>query len=104
MTNIYIIARNGGIEIRRDIDGGLNIGEIIGCATTPEALAQILDTHNCYGNVRWDSTIHFADTEGFDHIDGAEELWDAACKLRKYRTHHYLTELTTLNIYKKRRK
>jgi hypothetical protein len=57
-------------------------GNQIGAATTPKMLAYILDTKNIYGNVMFTSSMDFADEYGFDHYDGAKNLWDDAVEMR----------------------
>ena len=57
-------------------------GNQIGAASTPKMLAYILDTHNVYGSVMFTSSMDFADEYGFDHYDGAKDLWNNAVEMR----------------------
>ena len=57
-------------------------GNMIGTAKTPEMLNYILDTHKIYGEVMFTSSMDFADEYGFDHYDGAKNLWNEAVELR----------------------
>ena len=57
-------------------------GNQIGAASTPKMLAYILDTKNIYGSVMFTSSMDFADEYGFDHYDGAKNLWDDAVEMR----------------------
>jgi len=57
-------------------------GNQIGAASTPKMLAYILDTHKIYGEVMFTSSMDFADEYGFDHYDGAKNLWNEAVELR----------------------
>ena len=57
-------------------------GNQIGAASTPKMLAYILDTHKIYGSVMFTSSMDFADEYGFDHYDGAKNLWNEAVELR----------------------
>ena len=79
MTNqetIFIGAENGGISVYK------GVGNKIGFAKTAEMLAYILDTHKIYGEVMTSSSMDFADEYGFDHYDGAKNLWNAAVEMR----------------------
>ena len=79
MTNqetIFIAANNGGIEVFK------GVGNKIGFAKTAKMLAYILDTHKIYGEVMTSSSMDFADEYGFDHYDGAKNLWNEAVELR----------------------
>ena len=57
-------------------------GNQIGAATTPKMLAYILDTKKIYGSVMFTSSMDFADEYGFDHYDGAKDLWNNAVEMR----------------------
>ena len=79
MTNqetVFISAQNGGIGVY------IGAGNKVGFAKTAKMLAYILDTHKIYGSVMFTSSMDFADEEGFDHYDGAKDLWNAAVELR----------------------
>ena len=73
---VFISANNGGIEV------GIGVGNKVGFAKTAKMLAYILDTKKIYGSVMFTSSMDFADEYGFDHYDGARNLWDAAVALR----------------------
>ena len=66
---VFISANNGGIEV------GIGVGNKVGFAKTPKMLAYILDTHKIFGEVMFTSSMDFADEYGFDHYDGAKDLW-----------------------------
>ena len=79
MTNqetVFISANNGGIEV------GIGVGNKVGFAKTAKMLAYILDTHKIYGSVMFTSSMDFADEYGFDHHDGAKDLWKNAVEMR----------------------
>ena len=57
-------------------------GNQIGAASTPKMLAYILDTKKIYGSVMFTSSMDFADEYGFDHYDGAKDLWNNAVEMR----------------------
>ena len=79
MTNqetVFISAQNGGIGVY------IGAGNKVGFAKTAKMLAYILDTHKIYGSVMFTSSMDFADEEGFDHYDGAKDLWNAAVEMR----------------------
>ena len=57
-------------------------GNQIGAATTPKMLAYILDTKKIFGEVMFCSGMDFADENGFDHYDGAKNLWNNAVEMR----------------------
>ena len=73
---VFISANNGGIDV------GIGVGNTVGHATTPKMLAYILDTHNVYGSVMFTSSMDFADEYGFDHYNGAKDLWNEAVEMR----------------------
>ena len=73
---VFIRANNGGIE------GGIGVGNKVGFAKTPKMLAYILDTKKIYGEVMFTSSMDFADENGFDHYDGAKNLWKNAVEMR----------------------
>ena len=73
---VFISANNGGIDV------GIGVGNTVGHATTPKMLAYILDTHNVFGSVMVTSSMDFADEYGFDHYDGAKNLWNEAVEMR----------------------
>jgi len=73
---IFIGAHEGGIQVFK------GAGNLVGFANTPKMLAYILDTHKIFDSVMFTSSMDFADEEGFDHHDGAKNLWDAAVELR----------------------
>ena len=79
MTNqetIFISANNGGIDV------GIGAGNTVGHAKTPKMLAYILDTKKIFGEVMFTSSMDFADEYGFDHHDGAKDLWNNAVEMR----------------------
>ena len=79
MTNqetVFISAQNGGIGVY------IGAGNKVGFAKTAKMLAYILDTHKIYGSVMFTSSMDFADEEGFDHYDGAKNLWNEAVEMR----------------------
>ena len=51
----------------------------VGFAKTPKMLAYILDTKKIFGEVMFTSSMDFADEYGFDHYDGAKDLWNNSC-------------------------
>ena len=57
-------------------------GNQIGAASTPKMLAYILDTKKIFGEVMFTSSMDFADEYGFDHYDGAKDLWNNAVEMR----------------------
>ena len=57
-------------------------GNQIGAASTPKMLAYILDTKKIFGSVMFTSSMDFADEYGFDHYDGAKDLWNEAVEMR----------------------
>ena len=73
---VFISANNGGIEV------GIGVGNKVGFAKTPKMLAYILDTHKIFGEVLFTSSMDFADEYGFDHYDGAKDLWNNAVEMR----------------------
>ena len=73
---VFISANNGGIEV------GIGVGNKVGFAKTPKMLAYILDTKKIYGEVMFTSSMDFADENGFDHYDGAKNLWKNAVEMR----------------------
>ena len=73
---VFISANNGGIEV------GIGVGNKVGFAKTPKMLAYILDTHKIFGEVMFTSSMDFADEYGFDHYDGAKDLWNNAVEMR----------------------
>ena len=73
---VFISANNGGIEV------GIGPGNTVGFAKTPKMLAYILDTKKIYGSVMFTSSMDFADEYGFDHYDGAKDLWNNAVEMR----------------------
>jgi len=73
---VFISANNGGIEV------GIGVGNKVGFAKTPKMLAYILDTHKIFGEVMFTSSMDFADEYGFDHYDGAKDLWKNAVEMR----------------------
>jgi hypothetical protein len=79
MTNqetIFIGADNGGIKVYK------GVGNNVGFAKTAKMLAYILDTHKIYGEVMFTSSMDFADEYGFDHYNGAKDLWNEAVEMR----------------------
>ena len=73
---VFIDAQNGGIEVF------IGVGNKVGFAKTPKMLAYILDTKKIYGSVMFTSSMDFADEYGFDHYDGAKDLWNNAVEMR----------------------
>ena len=58
------------------------VGNEVGRAKTAKMLAYILDTHKIFGEVMFCSSMDFADENGFDHYDGAKNLWKNAVEMR----------------------
>ena len=73
---VFIGAHEGGIQVFK------GAGNLIGFAKTPKMLAYILDTKKIFGEVMFCSGMDFADENGFDHYDGAKNLWNAAVEMR----------------------
>ena len=73
---VFIDAMDGGIGVF------IGAGNQEGFAKTPKMLAYILDTKKIYGSVMFTSSMDFADEYGFDHYDGAKNLWNKAIELR----------------------
>ena len=73
---VFIGAHEGGIQVFK------GAGNLIGFAKTPKMLAYILDTKKIFGEVMFCSGMDFADENGFDHYDGAKNLWNAPVELR----------------------
>ena len=73
---VFIDAQDGGIGVY------IGAGNKVGFAKTPKMLAYILDTKKIFGEVMFTSSMDFADENGFDHYDGAKNLWNAAVELR----------------------
>ena len=78
MTNetVFIDAENGGISVY------IGVGNKVGFAKTAKMLAYILDTKKIFGEVFFTSSMDFADENGFDHYDGAKNLWKNAVEMR----------------------
>ena len=74
--SVFIDAQNGGIGVY------IGTGNKVGFAKTAKMLAYILDTHKIYGEVMFTSSMDFADEYGFDHYDGAKDLWNNAVEMR----------------------
>ena len=70
----YISAKNGGIEMS-DSNG------VVGFADTAEGIVNIMCKYGLDRNVYGSSTMDFADEEGFDHHDGAKNLWGQALEI-----------------------
>ena len=83
MTNqetIFISANNGGLEIYKGV-GNLIAGNI----KTAKTFKYVMDTHNIdidFDTIYYTSSMDFADEYGFDHYDGAKNLWDDAVEMR----------------------
>ena len=73
---VFIDAMDGGIGVF------IGAGNQVGFAKTPKMLAYILDTKKIFGEVMFCSGMDFADENGFDHYDGAKNLWNAAVEMR----------------------
>ena len=73
---VFIDAMNGGIGVF------IGAGNQVGFAKTPKMLAYILDTKKIFGEVMFTSSMDFADEYGFDHHDGAKDLWNNAVEMR----------------------
>jgi len=73
---VFISANKGGIDV------GIGPGNTVGHAKTPKMLAYILDTKKIYGEVMFTSSMDFAYEYGFDHYDGAKDLWNNAVEMR----------------------
>ena len=76
---VFIDAMDGGIGVF------IGAGNQVGFAKDAKMLKYILDTKNV--NVFEDrmfftSSMDFADEYGFDHHDGAKDLWKNAVKMR----------------------
>lgn len=67
----FIAAVNGGLEIcnddRSEVFWSKNISDLI------EFVREVGLARTVYGS----STMDFADEEGFDHYDGANEMWNS---------------------------
>lgn len=73
---MFINADNGMIKVFKDVDN------LVGGAKTAKGLAYILATHKVQDHdVYFQSSMDFADEYGFDHYDGAKNLWNEAMKL-----------------------
>ncbi len=70
----FITAHNGGIQMYA------GLGNLVGWGKTAKHIAYVVETKGLkYGDyVLTSSTMDFADEEGFDHYNGAKELWDEA--------------------------
>jgi len=73
---MFISAENGFVKVYKGVDN------IVGGAKTAKGLANILMTHKAQNyDVYFTSSMDFADEYGFDHYNGAKNLWDEAMKL-----------------------
>ena len=73
---MFINAENGMVQVYKGADN------IVGAAKTVNGLAHILATHKVQDHeVYFQSSMDFADEYGFDHYDGAKEIWNEAMKL-----------------------
>ena len=76
---VFISANNGGIEV------DIGVGNKVGFAKTAKMLKYILDTKNINvfeDTIFFSSSMDFADENGFDHYDGAKNLWKNAVEMR----------------------
>ena len=74
--NMFIDADNGKIKIYKGVDN------IVGGADTPEMIAYILETHKFWEhNVVFQSSMDFADENGFENSNDAKDLYDKALKI-----------------------
>ena len=69
----YIAADNGGIKMYA------GLGNLVGFGKTAKHIAYVCATKGLKGDtVATSSSIDFADEYGFDHYNGAKDLWDEA--------------------------
>ena len=69
----YIAADKGGILMYA------GLGNLVGFGKTAEMVAHVCETKGLKGDtVATSSSIDFADEYGFDHYDGAKDLWEEA--------------------------
>lgn len=69
----YITAHNGGIQMYA------GLGNLVGWGKTAKHIAYVCETKGLKGDtVATSSSIDFADEYGFDHYNGAKDLWDEA--------------------------
>ena len=68
----YINAYKGGIKMYS------GVGNVVGCGKTAKHIAYVIATHGLADTVYGGSSMDFADEDGFDHYDGAKELWNEA--------------------------
>jgi|14BtaG_2_1085337.scaffolds.fasta_scaffold00412_21 hypothetical protein len=73
---MFISAEHGFVKVYKGVNN------VVGGAKTAKGLAWILATHkvNDY-DVYFQSSMDFADEEGFDHHDDAKKIWDDAMEL-----------------------
>ena len=73
---MFISAEDGFVKVYKGVNN------IVGGAKTAKGLANILATHKVQNHeVYFQSSMDFADEEGFDHYDDAKNLWNEAMKL-----------------------
>jgi hypothetical protein len=68
---IFLDAQNGAVAVYK------GVANLVGLAKNGKTLKYIFDTHNIdYMNdtVYFQSTMDFADEEGFDTVDGAKQI------------------------------
>ena len=80
MTNVFTIhAVDGALEIYRNDGNGS--GVIAGNIQTAKSLAYAIGTYKMMDKtVYFSSSMDFADEYGFDHYDGAKDLWEEGVK------------------------
>ena len=81
MTNetVFIDADNGGVGVY------IGAGNKVGWAKTAEMLKYVLETKNVNvfeDRLFFSSSMDFADEYGFDHYDGAKNIWNEAVEMR----------------------
>ena len=54
------------------------VGNLVGWGKTAKHIAYVCETKGLKGDSFGGSSMDFADEEGFDHYDGAKDLWDEA--------------------------
>ena len=70
----YIAANNGFIEMYTKAGG------MVAKAQTAKTICYTLQMYGFDGSVGTSSSIDFADEYGFDHYDGAKDLWEEGVK------------------------
>jgi hypothetical protein len=73
---MFIDADNGMVKVFKGVHN------LVGGAKTAQGLAYILATHKVQDcEVYFQSSMDFADEEGFDHYDDAKKIWNEAMEL-----------------------